>query len=337
MAEPVSRVESGDIDRGVWTYDLETLISLFCAVFINVDTKEQRVFIIHESRNDVQELRQFIKQCKGLIGFNNLNFDYPILHLIIKSKETNINKLIKAIYDKAQSIVNEDSKPMWESDILIRQLDLYKIWHFNNRAKSASLKWIQYSTDWFNIEDMPINHDEYISEDQIPFIINYCINDVLSTIKLYEYTIGQTEDPLYKGIDKVQLRKDIRSEFNLPCINWNDVKIGDELVKKDYIQRAQIEKTDLKFIKTNLKPVFTYQECFPNYWKFQTKEFNNFINSFKDKIVDIGSKEEFEFRYNQTSYTFAQGGLHSNDGRRIIIPKENEYLRDADVGLNWPN
>ena len=86
MAEPVSRVESGDIDRGLWTYDLETLISFFCAVFINVDTKEQRVFIIHESRNNVQELRQFIKQCKGLIGFNNLNFDYPILHLIIKSK-----------------------------------------------------------------------------------------------------------------------------------------------------------------------------------------------------------------------------------------------------------
>lgn len=329
-----SGVIPGNYDRGVWAYDVETLINFFCAVFINIDTNENKYFIISDTINQSKELRLFINsKCKGLIGYNNLNFDYPVIHEILTK-----NVRVYDIYKKAQEIINEESDHLKEKDHLVKQLDLYKIWHFDNKAKVTSLKWIQYSTDFNNIEDMPINHNQLVTEDQHNDIISYCINDVLSTIELYRYTIGNTDHNLYKGLDKVSLRKDIIKEFNLPCINWNDVKIGDSLVKKDYLERTKLKYWDLKEIKTNLKPVFTYGECFPDYWKFHTKEFNNFINSFKDKIVDLDNKEEFLFHYNQTSYTFAQGGLHSNDSKRIIIPNSNQEFRDADVGLShWLN
>lgn len=47
--------------------------------------------------------------------------------------------------------------------------------------------------------------------------------------------------------------------------------------------------------------------------------------------------QEYIFEYNNTSYTIALGGIHSNDKPRAIIPNDNEILRDADIGSQYPS
>ncbi|MFK5284160.1 hypothetical protein ACI3PL_31735, partial [Lacticaseibacillus paracasei] len=58
-------------------------------------------------------------------------------------------------------------------------------------------------------------------------------------------TKGDTNHPLYKGIDKIQLRKDIIEEFGINCYNYNDVKIGDEINKVIYSKLNNINKKEL--------------------------------------------------------------------------------------------
>ena len=78
-------------DRGVWVYDIETLASFFSFYGINIDTEEEVVFIIHRSKNDYKELIEFLNTNKGGIGFNNVNFDYPIIHYMIKEYKNFVN------------------------------------------------------------------------------------------------------------------------------------------------------------------------------------------------------------------------------------------------------
>mgnify|MGYP000452781067 CR=1 FL=1 len=78
------------MNRKCWVYDIETLKSCFTYCAINVDTEEIVKFVLHKDRFDFDELISHLKECKGHIGFNNISFDYPIIHYILK--EYKINK-----------------------------------------------------------------------------------------------------------------------------------------------------------------------------------------------------------------------------------------------------
>ena len=70
--------------------------------------------------------------------------------------------------------------------MVIGQIDIFKMHHWDNPAKRSSLKWIQYSMDWQNILDMPLSHETRIdTQEQINTIIEYCINDVESTKEIF--------------------------------------------------------------------------------------------------------------------------------------------------------
>ena len=136
-------------DKKVWVYDVETLKSCFTYTAINVDTEEIVQYVLHKDRSDWDEFINHLKQCKGQIGFNNLSFDYPVIHYILKTLDGSLKResTVKYIYEEAQRIIevqNEKSFSKFasikESEVLIHQLDLFKIWHYNNAARSTYLK-----------------------------------------------------------------------------------------------------------------------------------------------------------------------------------------------------
>lgn len=330
------------IDRKLVIYDIETLKNCFTYTDYNIDTKEIKQFVIHESRNDISDFLFHMKCIKGHIGYNNVNFDGQVIQFIIN----NPSSTIEDIYQYAQKTIENMNNGGWpeypEWKMSVPQLDLFKIWHFDNRAKMCSLKWVEYSLDLDNIEEMPIHHTTCITSDQIQGILDYNLNDVMATYEFYKVTIGETDHPLYKGIDKIQLRKNIIKEFNISCLNYNDVKIGEEINKIKYCKFSGLDTKSLP--KSNkIIEEFKFKDCFPSYMEFKSLEFNNFIKSISNIPVKLkketakSKKQEFEFTYNGTSYLIAKGGLHSKDKPRLVKPNGDEYLRDADVGLNWSN
>lgn len=331
-------------------YDIETLSNCFTYTGLNRDSLDVKQFVIHQ---DLDETEEFIKHLNSLskqIGFNNLNFDGQVIQFILNNykKWSEFSSEYKAsiIYDYSQKTINKMNSggfaefPEWKMQI--PQMDLFKIWHFDNKAKMTSLKWIEFMIDLDNIEEMPIKHYERVSIDQVQSILDYNLNDVKATYELYKITKGLTDHKLYKGIDKIQLRVDIQNQFNIKCINYNDVKIGDRINKLSYCGLKEIEEKQLPKASKDINK-FKFKDCFPKYIEFKTLEFNNFVNALSNIEVNLkkkdkkAKKQEFEFTYNGTTYLIAKGGIHSKDKPRSIKPLENEILRDADIGSQYPN
>jgi hypothetical protein len=336
-------------NRNIWVYDVETLFKTFTHTAYNIDTKDIVQFVIHESRNDLSSFIEHLKSSKGQIGFNNLNFDGQIIQYILENynkwQDKSGSEIAHIIYKYAQKTIEKMNSGGWgdypEWKMSIPQLDLFKIFHYDNKNKMTSLKWLEFSMDFENIEEMPIHHNSEVSADQIEGILAYNLNDVMATYEFYKIAIGETNHPLYKGIDKIQLRKNIIKEFGIKCINYNDVKIGDEINKIKYCHYSGADKKKLPKPIKEIKE-FKFKDCFPEYMEFKTVEFNNFINCFANITVRLKketdkSKQEFKFTFNGTTYVIARGGIHSEDKPRYVKPSENEILRDADIGSQYPN
>ena len=124
--------------------------------------------------------------------------------------------------------------PLWK--MVIGQIDIFKMHHWDNPAKRSSLKWIQYSMDWQNILDMPLSHETRIeTQEQIDTIIEYCINDVESTKEIFN-----------RSKSLVSLRKALTKEYGINLFSASEPRISKELFGYYLSNLLNIPKSELK-------------------------------------------------------------------------------------------
>ena len=248
----------------IYVYDIEVFINCFTITLLDVNTNEIKKFVIYYHNeleiNNLEELYIFLKNSvKGMVGFNNLNYDYPILHYILTNynsiKKLSTYQITLSIYNESSRIINATYSEILEKDTLIPQLDLYRIWHFDNKNKATSLKHVEIAINFSNVEDFPFEPDHILLPNQLEKLLSYNLNDVNATYEFYKITKGQTELKLHKGIDKIQLRKDIKKEYGIKCLNYNDVKIGVAITSKYYSNITKISYYDFKDLRTYRKSI----------------------------------------------------------------------------------
>lgn len=314
-------------DRRVVVYDIETLLNCFTYTDINIDTNEVTQFVIHESRNDIDYFLMYMGGLRGMIGFNNISFDYPVIHAILKAKAWTAED----IYAKAQEIIStpDDRRfdvqiPEWE--YLIPQLDLYKINHFDNNAKRTSLKDLEFWMNYPKVQDMPIKHNEFITSEQIPMILDYNLNDVEATKKFYNL-----------NKEKVELRKQLSKQYGLRLINANDPKIGSDIFLDLLSKDMEIDKKELRKMRS-IRPSIALKDIILPYVGFTIKEFQDLLNKFKNTVV-TGTKNNFEESviYQETKYDFGLGGCHSCARSGVYVSDDNCVIHDIDVSSFYPN
>lgn len=199
----------------------------------------------------------------------------------------------------------------------------------------TSLKHLEISMRLPNVEDMPFDHTYWVANwDEIHNILGYNKNDVEATYQFFLITIGETDLPLYKGKNRLQLRKDIKSKFGLPCFNYNDVKIGDELNKLNYLKN----NPGVQLIRGGtVRPFINLGDCILPNIKFESDQLNEFLKKLKTiTLTDEAMKFEEEIVYKGVRLSFGLGGIHSVDNPRIIIPKPHEKLEDRDCTSMHP-
>jgi len=324
-----------------YVMDYETIINCFIAVFEHYKEDKQYIFVIHKCRNDIKPLIDFLNDNASNnewhVSYNGLAFDSQITQYLLLNQEslyneTNGESIANWLYEFAQYIIDKRNTTGFsefnESSLLIKQIDVFKLNHWDNPAKSSSLKWIQYSMDWYNIQEMPIHHCDWVTEDQIPEIIGYCINDVKSTKNI-----------LHLSKDQISLRKALTNEYNINLYSASEPKISKELFLHFLSQKTGISKYELKQQRT-IREKIHVNDIILDYIDFKTETFKSLLDNFKKVTIDTTQTKggfKTHVNYKGVKTDFGLGGLHGACEKGIYRSNDKMVIMTSDVISFYPN
>ena len=313
----------------IWIYDIEQYPNMHMCIFRHRDTDEVREFIIWAGEgkefNQVKEYQEFLRtEVKGMIGYNNIGYDY---HLIDAILTTNPTLPTSMILPKLDSISTEavTGKGIWlpEYKHRIRQLDLYKIWHFDNVARATSLKSLQVAMRWPNVQDLPYPPGTYLTWEMVLNTKKYCLNDVDSTKAFYQ-----------ESIDMIHDRKLFQKTFGFRCDNYSSVKIGEKINAQIYERNTGIPYRNFKKLRT-YRSVIPAADCIADFIEFKSDFFKDFLNRLRNVTFKPEDEMEFHLWYGGKLFTMAKGGLHSDDAPGVIVAGDDD-LQEDDVASMYP-
>jgi len=267
-----------------WIFDEETYPNAFTIGFLGATTKEAWVFEISDRKDQRKQLLDFLRRVykeKGrMVGFNNLGFDYPVLHYLIKNQDCSVYSL----YRKAMSIIEAQDEDRFKNmikteDMLIPQIDLFKIHHFDNKARATSLKVLEFNMRSDSIEDLPFPVGKNLSFKEIDMLIKYMQHDILQTYEFYKHSL-----PLIK------FREELTKKYDRDFMNHNDTKIGKDyfIMRLEEKQEGCCYKVDShgrrKIQQTRRKSI-PLKDCIFPYVKFERPEFNAVLEWFKQQDI----------------------------------------------------
>jgi len=330
----------------VLIYDIETMQELFLVCIYNPETQQWHEFQVSKNTNQIDAFVRFTEDYKDFywVGYNNLRFDSQVVEWIIRNHqdwhEIGALDVCALIAQKAADIIhdaNYDVFPEYREEWLAnKQIDLFRVNHYDNKNRRVSLKRLEFEMDLENIEEMPIHHTKTnMTDDEIELTIDYCRNDIYATYEFYLVTTGVTEHPLYKDNNQIELRQDIEEEFNIPCLNYSDSKIGDEMIKKYYCQEKGIQYSELPK-KGYFRKEVKARNCIADYVTFQTPELQGFLKHIKKQIFTLTDDFKESLVFYDNTYTFAKGGLHTENKPKIFEADEDVEIIDWDVSSYYP-
>lgn len=326
--------------------DIETLRSIFLVCVYDPKENKNYDFEVSRRKNQMDSLLKFIETHKEYywVSYNGLRFDAQVVEWIIRNHDNWIDlstdEIVAKIYQKAQDIIDDANYDMFpeyrEEDVVFKQIDVFKVNHLDNKMRRVSLKRLMFELDMENIEEIPVDHKlDYLSDKEMDEVISYCHNDVFATYQVYKLTIGDTTHPLYRDNNQIQLRLNIEEEFELPCLNYSDSKIGDEMIKKFYCKEKGISVSELPkkgFFRKEIKA----NNCIAKYIKFETRELQSFLKDLRRRTFKLKDEFKESIHFYGNVYSFKQGGLHTEQSPAIFESTEDVLIIDYDVASYYP-
>lgn len=323
-----------------WVYDYETLSNCFIAVFQHYkDEDNRKVFVIWNDRNDLDEMVTFLNQSiqdkEWHISYNGLAFDAQITHYILDNyhilKTLSGNEVARKLYAYAQLVISRsDTKEFQDyppNRMKIRQIDLFKMNHWDNPAKSSSLKWLQYSMDWINVEEMPIHHTATVTtQEEVDMITSYCINDVRSTARV-----------LILSKEQLALRQTLTKDYGIDLYNASEPRISKELFSYFLCKKLSMDKRTLKNLRTPRTHIALSEIILP-YVNFKTPEFNKVLDYFKNQVItNTKGSINYSMLYKGVKTDYGLGGIHGVRSADLYEAGAGWTIMTSDVVSFYPN
>lgn len=350
-------------------YDIETLSNLITLCFYNIHTKNKKEFVLFDDSSVLIKLYKFLLMLREndytLVGFNCLNFDAQILEFFITecedwiNNETPMHIVTAEIYKHAQYIITLPEEERFqklvpEFKLNIRHIDVFKQKHYDGKAKmGTSLKFIQVSIRYPNVEEMPIEHTTFVKKDQIPLILSYNWNDVLSTAAFFEIIKFETK-----------FREELSQKYQINLLNASEPRIAKSIFAKFLCEDMETTYRDLRELKTFRHEIDLEKIIFP-YIKFEDKELQNVLHiikntttfpmgneddvtyTFKDPNIKLGKnpkkkkgeskKFEHFFKYADVATDVGLGGIHACCEPGVYTSSDDFLIHDIDVVSFYPN
>lgn len=341
-----------------WIYDIESYPDIFTFCARQAGKTEGYRYEISKRLNQINEFMQFMYYLRDtpnnrMVGFNNVGYDYPVIHHLA----TNANMVQSGehgaaiAYQATNDIITGDQQTKWQYSVWsdqrwVEQLDLYLIHHFNNRAKSTSLKMLEFQMRARNITDLPF-------PPGIP------LNDPAKYDILLDYNgidIDHTEDFYNETMEQIKFREELTIKYGRDCMNDNDTKIG-----KEYFISA-LERTTpgicyshngrKKTPNQTVRPHVALNDVILPYVSFAQPEFQRIKNWMKQQVLKandlptdsgyglIKTKGVFEGVHavvNGFSFHYGLGGIHGSINPCIVRETDDYCIVDIDVASYYPN
>lgn len=319
-------------DKIAYVYDIEVFRNVFHCTLLNTETEELFKFECSIRKNNIEEMCKFFLQDNIiLIGYNNIHYDNPIINYCIEyfsnSKYT-YDKICLSIFNLSNVITQDKDNierwKRWKYAKNFYTLDLLTMLY--SKALRVSLKEMQVTMMYKNVQEFNQDWNKNLSTQDIDSMIEYNINDVMST---YE---------LLKRCEKdIQLRLNIEDQYNINCLSKDGVNIGMQILAEEYIKKTGISWNILKDLRSPADTIELNKIILP-FIKYDTPILQDLLNEMKQLKISPGRKGyEKQFLLENLVVSVGVGGIHSINEPEIIIPKDDELLVDLDVASLYPS
>jgi hypothetical protein len=326
--------------------DIETMAEYFLCLCYDPQTNKYRKFEVSRWKNTIDRMARYFEEKNDhyFVTYNGLRFDSQVIEHILRNydkwHELSGLEICARIAQVAQDTIHDANYEVFpqyrESDLSFKIIDLFALMHYNNKNRLVSLKRLEFEMDLENIEEMPIHHTKTnMTKEEVDMTIDYCFNDVDATYEFYKITMGDTDHPLYKGNNQIELRQDIEAEFGIPCMNYSDSKIGDEMIKKYYCSEKGIDYRELPK-KGYFRKSINVKNCIAKYVTFETDQLKDFLK--KITKMQLGLQDDFKehIDFYGNVYSFMKGGLHTENKPKVFEADEEYEIIDWDVSSYYP-
>ena len=322
-----------------WIYDIETYPNCFLLTAELAHLSIGVQFEISDWCNDSSDIVHFLNALKDhgdrMVGFNNLGFDYPVIHTLVRMGHSDANTL----YQKAMAIItaqddengNSFAHQVYPSDRHVDQLDLFKIHHFDNRARSTSLKVLEFNMRADNIKDLPFPVGTILTREQIDVLKKYNRHDVTMTKKFY-----------LESLDMIRFREELTQKYQRDFMNHNDTKIG-----KDYfvmkLEEAGVPVYEYgangRTPRQTKRPTIALRDAILPWISFRHPEFNRVLDWLTAQTITEtkGVFKDLVARVEGFDFVFGLGGIHGSIESETVYSSIDYVIVDLDVKSYYPN
>lgn len=338
-------------------YDIEVFPNLFTLHMEMLNSDVSATWEISHFRDDRASLMQHFQYLAQnqifMIGFNNIGYDYQIIHFIFHNPQCTVEQ----IYAKNESIINSQDRfgggqMLWPSDRFAPQIDLFKIYHMDNHAKSTTLKALQINM-----------RSESVVESSVPFGVPVTFEQIEKDVIPYnKHDVKETKRFAHFSMEAIKFRMSLIDDFGVDVLNWADTKIGSKIMEKRlgddlcYIPAYRDEQNNYHKKQTRQTPrhrVALADVIFP-YVRFERPEFNAVLDYLRQQVLTTDQLKEFGGEGKaklQTKgvftdltafvggikFAFGTGGIHGSVERQRVMSGNGWLIRDIDVASLYPS
>ena len=331
------------LDNAV-VWDCECLPNVFTLTAETLYGDQISTWEISQFRDDRLQLIQWLNWLAQtqtpMIGFNSINYDYPMIHAFYRNPHFGFAEL----YAKSQSIINSADRfghVIWDRDRLAPQIDLYRIHHFDNIAKTTSLKALEINMRAPNVRESKLPFDQPVSQTDIDGeLIPYNITDVRETKRFAFYSMKA-----------IEFRLGLIDQFGIEALNFNDTKIGERMLEQRLGDEVCFDHSSGRKQRrqTPRSRIALAEIIFP-YIRFDNPEFQR-VHQFMlaqvltpDDITDPDSPIKTKGVFTNLianvgglEFYFGTGGVHASVASRKFVSDDDWKIIDIDVEGLYPN
>lgn len=326
-----------DIERAI-VWDIETITNCFTLSATALFGDWEATFEISEYRDDRQFLFAWFEYWRAnrvpMISYNGLEFDYPVVHFLSQ----NPGATYADIFDKAQEQIHDHTifKTVRPSECFAPQIDLLKLWHFDNPNKRTSLKALQFAMRSQRVLEMPLPFDTPIAAPDVDrVLVPYNLHDIRETKRF-----------ALISLDAIKFRIELTEMLDGDVLNWNNVKIGAQIVEQRLGREICYtwENGFKQKRQTKRERVALNDVIFP-FVKFTHPEFQRVLAWLRERVIsedEVTGKLKTKGVFKASafvagiSFDFGTGGMHGSVSAQRFVADDEWAIIDVDVSGMYP-